>query len=209
MTSEFTCWGCRLPGGGSPVCSFRARLRALGHVEGQDLKVDAILTYGTPAATAARKATATIPIVFAAVSDPLGAGLVASLLKEALPAVSRVAVLVNPDFKVTASMIEGTIRAARALGVETRVFEARAPREIARAFAEMRTTGMQAAAVLPDPMFIAHRREIVEIAAGRRIPVMYHLRQFVVVGGLMSYGADYDDTFEQCRWSRCGGLRWR
>jgi putative ABC transport system substrate-binding protein len=226
--------------------AFRARLRELGHVEGQTLriesryadgnfeklpqlaadlvrlKVDVIFTYGTPAATTAKKATGTIPIVFGAVSDPLGAGLVASLarpggnvtgvtlsnpelsakrlslLKEAVPAASRVAVLENPDFKASASMVGETTRAARALGVETRVLEVREPRDFTKAFASMAGAHVHAVVVLPDPMFIAHRRQIVEVAASHRIPAMYHLRQFVTAGGLMSYGADYTDTFQQC-----------
>ncbi|HEU5196562.1 MAG TPA: ABC transporter substrate-binding protein [Methylomirabilota bacterium] len=226
--------------------AFRAKLRELRYVEGENLrlearyadghfdrlpalaaelvrlKVDVIFTYGTPASTTAKQATSAIPIVFGAVSDPLGSGLVASLarpggnvtgvtlsnpelsakrlslIKEAVPTASRVAVLMNPDFKASGAMVTETARAARNLAMEMRVFEAREARDFGKAFAAMAAARVHVVSVLPDPMFIAHRRQIVDVAAAHRLPAMYHLRQFVAVGGLMSYGADYTDTFSQC-----------
>jgi len=186
------------------------------------LKVDVIFTYGTPASLEAKKATSTIPIIFGAVSDPLSIGLVAtltrpgrnvtgvtlnnpelsakrlSLLKEAVPTAARVVVLTDPNFKPSSSMVAETRLAARTLGLEVQVLEVREPREFAKAFGTMTAAKAHALVVLPDPMFIAQRRRIVELAASSRIPAIYHLRQFVRAGGLLSYGVDYNDTFQQC-----------
>ena len=185
------------------------------------LRVDIIFTYGTPGSLAARDATSTIPIVFAGVADPLDIGLVTtlprpganvtgvtsnnpelsakrvSLLKEAMPTASRVAVLANPEFKPTAKMLAETRLAARTLGVDVEVVEARAPQQIAKAFETMRAAKASALVVLVDPMFIAERRRITELALSSRIPAIYHLRQFVEAGGLISYGVDYTEAFQQ------------
>jgi putative ABC transport system substrate-binding protein len=225
--------------------AFRARLSDLGYREGQNLlvehryaeggyerlpqlaadlvrlKVDAIFTFTTPAAQAAKNATSTIPIVFAGVSDPLSVSLVTSLsrpggnvtgvtlnnpelsakrlslLKEAVPDMSRVAVLANPKFKPSSSMVSETRLAARALRVDIQVLESREPHELAKAFETMTVAKAQAVVVLPDPMFVAQRRRIAELAASSRIPSAYHLREFAEAGGLISYGADYVEAFQQ------------
>ena len=225
--------------------AFRTKLRALGYVEGQSLhiesryadgrydrlpslaadlirlNVDAIFVYSTPASLVAKNATHTTPIVFAGVSDPVIAGLVAtltrpggnitgvtlsnpelsakrlSLLKEAVPAMSRTAVLVNPNFKPSSSMVAETKAAARALGLEIQVVEVREPQELTKAFRIMTAAKVHAVVVMPDPMFVAHRRQITELAASSRIPAIYHLRQFLEVGGLIFYGADYVEAFQQ------------
>jgi len=125
------------------------------------LKVDVILVYGTPAALAAKNATKTIPIVFGGVNDPLTVGLVTnlrqpggnvtgvttnnselsakrlSLLKEAVPTISRVAVLANPEFKPTSSMLAQMRLVSQPLAVQHYVLEAREPQEISAAFAHM------------------------------------------------------------------------
>jgi putative tryptophan/tyrosine transport system substrate-binding protein len=185
------------------------------------LPVDVLFTFSTPAAVAAKQATSTIPIVFAGVSDPFLVGLAAtlsrpggnvtgvtlsnpelsakrlSLLKEAVPAASRVAVLANPAFEPSVSMVAELRRAAHALGVEMQVLEVREPQELAQAFGTMTAANAHAVVVVPDPMFVAQRRRITELAASSRIPAMYHLRQFVAAGGLISYGADYVEAFQQ------------
>jgi len=120
-----------------------------------------------------------------------------SLLKEAVPAMSRVAVLANPDFKPSSSMVTETRLAARALGVDTQVLEVREPLELGKAFGTMTTAKANALVVVPDPMFVAQRQRIVELAASRRIPAIYHLREFVQAGGLIFYGADYVEAFQQ------------
>jgi ABC-type uncharacterized transport system substrate-binding protein len=185
------------------------------------LQVDVIFAYGTPGSLAAKNATTTIPIVFAGVADPLEIGLVAtvstpganvtgvmsnnpelsakrvSLLKEAVPAASRLAVLANPEFKITPSMLAETRLAARALGVEVKVVEIRRSQDMAKAFETMTAARMNALVVLVDPMFIAERRRIADLSLSSRIPAMYHLRQFVEAGGLISYGVDYTEAFQQ------------
>jgi ABC-type uncharacterized transport system substrate-binding protein len=216
------------------IDAFRAKLQELGHTEGQNLliehryadgdpgrlgelaadlvrlKVDAILTYGTPSARAAKAATRTIPIVFAVVSDPMAAGLVTSLtrnegnttgvtpnnpelsakrvslLKELAPAVARLGVLANPTFVATPGMVKETLIGTQALGLKLQVFEAGKPAEIVNGLI-----------VLADPMFIGQRRAIVELAMASRIPAVYHLRNFVEAGGLISYGAEYGEMFRQ------------
>jgi putative ABC transport system substrate-binding protein len=224
---------------------FRGKLREIGYVERQNLtiearyadgryeklpalaeelvklKVDVIFAYGTPAASAAKKATSTIPLVFGVVSDPLAAGLVASLnrpggnvtgvtpnnpelsakrvslLKEAVPGATRIAVLANPDFPATSGMLAETRLGARTLGVELQIVEARTPAELAPAFAAMSKTKAKAVIVLADAMFIAQRQRIAALAAAERLPAIYHLRHFVDAGGLVSYGADYSELFQQ------------
>jgi putative ABC transport system substrate-binding protein len=227
------------------VDAFRARLHELGYVEGQNLlieyryadgkyeklpqlatelvrlKVDAIFAFSTPGARAAKKATDSIPIVFGVVSDPIAAGLVAtltrpggnvtgvtpdnpdlsakrlSLLKEAVPAATRIVVLTNPDFPATPNMITETSRAARALGLDLQVLEARQPAGLEKAFDAMVRTRATGLIVLPDPMFIAEAPKIAELAMTARIPAMFHLRRFVQTGGLISYGAEYTEMFQQ------------
>ena len=185
------------------------------------LKVDVIVTCRTPAAVAAKKATTSIPIVFGFVADPLSVGLVAnltrpggnvtgvttnnpelsakrvSLLKEAIPAVSRAAVLANPNFQPTPAMVAETRRAARSLGIELQVLEVREPGELSKAFQTMTTAKAHAVLVLPDPMLNAQWRRTVELAATSRIPAMYVLRETVEAGGLISYGVDGAEAFRQ------------
>jgi putative ABC transport system substrate-binding protein len=227
------------------IDAFRARLRDLGYVEGQNLlieyryadgkheklpplaadlvrqKVDVIFTFGTPAARAAKRTTSTIPITFGVVSDPLAAGLVASLtrpggnvtgvtpnnpelsakrvslLKEAVPAAVRMSVLANPDFPATSHMVAETRLGARSLGVELQSLEVREPAALGNAFVAMTDVKASGVIVLADPMFIAQRARIVELALNHRIPAIYHLRHFVDAGGLMSYGAEYSEMFQQ------------
>ena len=119
------------------------------------------------------------------------------LLKEVAPAAVRMTVLANPDFQPTRSKLAETRHAAQSLGVDLRVLEARAPADLARSFDAMARAGAQGVIVLADPMFIAQRRQIAELALRGRLPSMYHLRQFAEAGGLLSYGADYRDLFQQ------------
>jgi putative ABC transport system substrate-binding protein len=176
------------------------------------LNVDLIVVSGYAATLAARQATTTTPIVFSTHVDPVGTGLVGSLarpggnatgitlfspvlvgkrlelLKEAVPEISRVAVLVNtanPGFEPTLQQMEV---AAQALGLELHLLEARAPNEldsIASVAAEGRRVGLH---VNLDPLYLDHRTRIVELAATAGVPAMYDLREFVAAGGLMAYG---------------------
>jgi len=120
-----------------------------------------------------------------------------SLLKEAIPTVSRVAVLANPEFKPTSNMLAQMRRVSQPLAVQLHVLEAREPQEISAAFASISSQKADALIVLPDPWFLSQRTRIVELAMSNRGPAMYHLRQYLEVGGLMAYGPTYVESFQQ------------
>jgi len=177
------------------------------------LKVDVIVTAAPAAPEAAKQATNTVPIVFAVVGDPVAVGLVASvarpggnitglssiasevvgkqleLLKEVAPKVSRVAVLQNPSNDSHLPTLRQAERAARALGVQLHILQARSPAEIDTAFAAMRTQRVGGVLVLRDALFNAQRTQIVALAAKSRLPAVYGLREHAEAGGLMAYGA--------------------
>jgi putative ABC transport system substrate-binding protein len=228
--------------------AFRQGLRDLGYVEGSNvvieyrdaegkferlpalaaelvaLKVDVIVAGGTPLILAAKQATRTLPIVFAAASDPVTDGLVTSLarpggnvtglsniapelvgkrlelLKQAVPGVSRVAVLWQPGAtgeRTEKDMLKGAEVAARALGVRLQVVEARGPADFDRAFSDMTRARADALTVLPSVMFITERRRLVDLAAKNRLPAVYPSREYVDVGGLMAYGPHVADLFRR------------
>jgi putative ABC transport system substrate-binding protein len=186
-------------------------------------RVAVIATPGGPAATfAAKAATTTIPIVFNVAEDPVRLGLVASLarpggnltgvnffagelmakrlelLRELVPAATRVAVLVNPD---NPTIVDSTLRdlepAARAIGLQIQVVNASTMREINEAFAKFARERPDALLVGLDPFFISRRIQLVHLATRGAIPASYHARDFVEVGGLMSYGANIVDAWRQ------------
>jgi putative ABC transport system substrate-binding protein len=182
-------------------------------------RVDLILTGSTPGALAARKATTTIPIVMVTTGDPVAGGLVASLarpggnvtgvtalgqalntkrlelIKESVPGVTRVAVLTNPASAYTPPFLREKAAAARALGLQLPVLEARDPGQFEKAFAGLATERAGALMVQSDAMFITHRGRIVELAARSRVPAVYGEREFVNAGGLMFYGASLADMY--------------
>ncbi len=185
------------------------------------LKVDVIVTGGgSLAALAAQQATTTIPIVFGAVGDPVGEGLVASLarpggnitglsvnspelaskslelLKQTVPGMTRVALLLKPDAmpdRARKDRLELWDAAARALGIRLQVVEARRPEDFYRAFADMTKARADALTVIATPLFDTERRRLVELATARRLPAVYTFRSYVEAGGLMSYGPDVPD----------------
>jgi putative ABC transport system substrate-binding protein len=184
--------------------------------------VDVILVGPGPVALAAKKATSTIPIVFAAAIDPVAVGLVASLarpggnvtgvsdsagpeiagkvlqlLKEAVPNVSRVAVLSNPGNPGHTLLVKEAEVAARALGVGLRGFEARAADALDGAFSAMSRDGTGALLVQPDGVFLAHRTRIADLAARHRLPAIYGAKEFVEAGGLMAYGFSLADNYRR------------
>ena len=179
------------------------------------LPVDVIVAAGAPAIRAAQHATSTIPIVMATTVDPVGDGLVASLarpggnvtgvalgtgerfagkwvelLKEAVPQVSRVAVLwtASGSPSVQRPLVRETERAAKALGLQLHLVEVREGNELEGAFAAMTSAGAEALIVLPSGQLWTARQRIVALAAQHRLPAMYEHRDFVEAGGLMSYG---------------------
>ncbi len=188
------------------------------------LKVDLIVGGNTPMARAAQQATKTIPIVASVMGDPVGDGLVASLarpggnitgltflgpelvpkrlglLKEALPKVSRVAILWHPGAfseRTTQEMLKETEGAARALGVQLQLVGVRGPDEFDRAFSTMTKERAEALVVFPSAMLFNERRRIVELATKRRLPSMFGAREYVELGGLISYGASITDLIRR------------
>jgi putative ABC transport system substrate-binding protein len=183
------------------------------------LKVDVIVTPGnTPATLAAKQATSTVPIVFMAAGDPVALGFVASLarpggnitgvssqvgpeivgkrlqlLKEAVPKLSRVAVLRNPTNPDTRVFIGEAEVAARSLRVQLHIVEARSPAEFEGAFAAMTKERAGAVLLLADVVFLVNRRQLADLAAKNRLPAMYASREHVEAGGLMAYAANVAD----------------
>lgn len=220
--------------------AFRQRLQELGYVPGTNiiieyryaegrferlstlaeelvrLEPDVVVTAVTQASIAAKHATKTIPIVFAAVSDPLGTGLVASLarpggnitgtaamsadvvgkslelLREAVPTASRVAVIWNPDNAIfQAQMLRDTQLAAGRLGIELSIVAIRGLHEFETGFAGVAGTRAGALMVLSDPAYSPHAARMTELANKSGLPTMYSVREYAVAGGLMAYGASF------------------
>jgi putative ABC transport system substrate-binding protein len=186
------------------------------------LKVDVIVSFGTQGVTAAKNATETIPIVMIAVRDPVGTGLIASLarpggnvtggsgsagleifakqlelLKETVPKVGRVAILSNPANAYHELAIRELKIAARPLGLELQLLEARGPNEFDGAFAAMAKERAGALLVLSDVMLNSHRARVADLVARSRLPAMYGVRESVEAGGLMSYGPSFLDLFRR------------
>jgi ABC-type uncharacterized transport system substrate-binding protein len=183
------------------------------------LKVDVILASGTPPVPVAKSATKTIPIVFVASIDPVATGVVASLarpggnvtglagihadlmgkrlelLREAVPRLSRVAVLSHAANPGNAQYIKQGELAAQALGLQLQIVAVRDAGDLERAYAEARRAG--AVVQLDDVLFTTHRRRVVELAARHQLPAMYGFREFVDAGGLMAYGPDYPDLYRR------------
>ena len=185
------------------------------------MKVDVIVAANTRATEAARQATSVIPIVFTVSGDPVAEGLVASLarpggnltglattspelvgkqlemLKAIVPKATRVAVLENPAQPSHARAVQQAEVAARALGVKLQALEARTPSEIEAAFATMSSQRVDGVLVLRDAEFRAHRSQIVALAAKRRLPAVYGLREEAEAGGLVAYGASVPELFRR------------
>jgi putative ABC transport system substrate-binding protein len=188
------------------------------------LKVDVIVAANSLAVLPAKQATRTIPIVFTGVPDAVGSGLVASLarpggnvtglsalapelvgkcleqLKQAVPAVSRVAVLWQPGAfgeRTEKDMLKAADVAARALGVRLQFVEARGRDDFDRAFSDMSRARAGALTVLTSGMFFNERRRLVALAAKNRLPAVYPWREGVDAGGLMSYGANIADLYRR------------
>ena len=221
------------------VGPFREGLRERGYVEGRDLtieyrwaegqydrfpaliaelialKVDIIVTAGTPAALAVKRATTTIPLVMVAVGDPVGTGLVESLarpggnltglvsiapdlegkrlelLTEIVPRLSSVAFLMNPANPFHATSERQARAAAKALHLRVAFFPVRAEGEFDHAFQAIVGQRSGALVVLADRLFLHHRARIVEFTARHRLPAVYAYNELVQAGGLMSFGPSY------------------
>ena len=186
------------------------------------LKVEVIVATPTPAAVAAKNATGTIPIVMRGAGNPDELGLVASLahpggnvtglsysvgmetvgkglefLKEAVPKVRRVAILSNPANPSHARAVENVKGAARSLGLELQLVEARGPDGFDRAFAAMARERAGALVVVADSMFDSHRERLVALAVKNRLPSVHGFREEVEAGGLMSYAPNFASQFRR------------
>ena len=220
-------------------------LRELGYVEGKNvafeyrfaddkldqlpaladelarLKVDVLVTPGTPGALALKKATQTIPIVFLDVTDPVAAGLVDSLarpggnltgfssieavlagkrlelLKETVSKLSRVAVLWDPRNPGSTQEWKETQLAARELGLQLHSMEVSSADKYQNAFKEAIRARSGALAVLSTPLASSNQKQIAELAARNRLPAIYVQGNFVTDGGLMSYGSDRAERYRR------------
>jgi len=233
------------PGPSPELDAFRQGLRELGYIEGQNiaievqfangrvgqlpelaaklvrLKLDVIVTPGTPASMAAKQATSTIPIVFAGVADAVGAGLVGNfarpggnitgltsisaelggkrleLLKQVAPKASRVAVLYNPADRSNVLVLKELQESAPALGLTLHPLPVRGPGEFGGAFAAMTQERAHALFGAAGVLTTEHRRALVDLAAKSRIPAMWGERQFVEAGGLLSYAVNFYDQLRR------------
>jgi putative ABC transport system substrate-binding protein len=185
------------------------------------LRPSVIVAPGTPGAMAAKEATDTIPIVFAGVADAVGAGLIANfarpttnitgltsissqlggkrleLLKGVVPKASRVAVLYNPADPSNVLAVKNLQESATALGLALQRVEVRKPGDFEGAFVAMKHERAHALFGAAGLLTTGHRKAVVDLAARARIPAMWGERQFVEVGGLMSYAADFYDQIRR------------
>jgi putative tryptophan/tyrosine transport system substrate-binding protein len=199
---------------------YTERLPALA-AELVQLKVDVIVAGAAPAPEAAQRATSKIPIVMAIHTDPIGSGLVASLanpgknvtgvstlgpemagkrlqlLKEAIPGISRVAVLSNPTDTTQARLLREVQVAARSLKVHLQVLEARAPSDFTGAFSAMTKERAGGVIILTSSMFYDQRTRIAELAARSRLPAIYTVQDYAEAGGLMAYGVNLGESFRR------------
>jgi putative ABC transport system substrate-binding protein len=184
-------------------------------------KVDVIVTGGETAIRAAMQAAPATPIVMGASNDPVAAGIAQSLarpggaatgltifslelsqkrlevFREALPHLARVAVLVNLAFPMARPEMEATEHAARSLGITLREVPVSHAEEFDSAFASLRNREVDGLITLADPFFTAHRKQIAELARAARLPTMFHWREFVEAGGLLSYGPDNAELYRR------------
>ncbi len=185
------------------------------------MRVDVIVVWGTPASIAVAQATSTLPVVILSVTDPVASGLAASLarpgrnitgvgnlsrdlsgkvlelLVQVVPGISRVAALRNPLNPSSALHLKETEAAARALGLELQLVEARAPEDLEGAFATIRRGRAGGIVVLTDAMFIGQRHRIGDLATRSRLPTVFARRENTEGGGLMSYGPSLSDQFRR------------
>ena len=199
------------------------RLRQAAH-ELASMQVDIIVAYGTPATRAARQMTSTIPIVMIGIGDPVRARLVTNLahpsgnitgnsvlgpdligkrieiLKECVPALTRVAFLWNPDNDSNLAFLEELIIAVPALGLQLISVPMRTAEDLEGAFAAMMERRPNALVTTNDGLVLQHIAQVIDYVAKHRLPAMYQSRENVEAGGLMSYGATLSELFRRSAW---------
>jgi putative ABC transport system substrate-binding protein len=226
------------------IAAFMQRLRELGWIEGRNvaiehrwgggrserfaelaadfvqLKVDVIVTYGTPAVVAAKQATSAIPIVFAVAGDPVGSNLVTSLarpggnvtglslqkveladkrlelLREVVPGLRRLAIMANVGSPTAALEMREVQATARNLGHEVATFEVRRAEDIAPIFEALKGRADEFY-VCGDSLLDTNRTRIITLATSMRLPTMSDFPEYVEAGGLMSYGPNFPDMFRR------------
>jgi putative tryptophan/tyrosine transport system substrate-binding protein len=180
-----------------------------------------VATGGEPAALAAKKATQAIPIVFLIGGDPVRQGLVATmnrpggnvtgltlltteiegkrlgLLQEFVPRARSVAVLINPDFPPAERQRAEVLEAASRVGLRVTTLFAQSDRDFEPAFAAVIEQHADALMVCADPLFNSRRHRLVELAAHYKVPAMYEFREYVLAGGLVSYGVNIVDLYRE------------
>ncbi len=185
------------------------------------LRPDVLLAAGAPAAAAAKSATATVPVVFVVVPDPIGSKLVDNLarpsgnltgltnfagqlsakrleyLKETIPGLSRVALLINPGVQITRRYVEESEAAAQALGLNIQLAEARVLDDLPKAFDAMVKGNAQATAVNAEGLFFQGRALVAQLALARRLPTCVYSRETLSAGALISYGPDHRAIFRR------------
>jgi ABC-type uncharacterized transport system substrate-binding protein len=183
------------------------------------LPVNVIVAFGTPRAKAAQRATKTIPIVAISISDPIGSGLVTSLahpagnitgntilgpdivtkklqiLKDAIPTVTRIAYLWNPENSATADILEDLRKTVPLFHMTLVSLPARTTMDFDRVFAQMSSDRPDAVLLTSDPAHQAHMPEVIDFLLKNRIAGLFQVREHVVAGGLMSYGVSLADLF--------------
>ena len=227
------------------VDAFREGLRELGYEEGRNIaieyrwadgnydrfptlaeeliaaRVDAIVTAGTPAALAVKRATTTVPLVMVAVGDPIGTGLVSSLarpggnltglssiapdlegkrlqlLREVLPALSHVAMFVNSLNPFHVSSMKQARAAAQAMGIKLQLHDIRKSEDLDGAFAAIRKERPDALLILADRVFLHNRQRMMDFINELRLPNVNAYKELVEAGGLMSYGPSYEDMHKR------------
>jgi putative tryptophan/tyrosine transport system substrate-binding protein len=227
------------------VDAFREGLRELGYEEGRNIaieyrwadgnydrfptlaeeliaaKVDAIVTAGTPAALAVKRATTTVPLVMVAVGDPIGTGLVSSLarpggnltglssiapdlegkrlqlLREVVPALSHVAMFVNSLNPFHVSSMKQARAAAQAMGIKLQLHDIPKSEDLDDAFAAIRKERPDALLILADRVFLHNRQRMMDFTNEQRLPNVNAYKELVEVGGLMSYGPSYEDMHKR------------
>ena len=182
-------------------------------------QVAVIVALGSPSALAAKAATATIPILYVGGSDPIRSGLVTSLqrpggnitgvstfqtemepkrlelVRELRPHATTTAVLANPNYPFVETQVSEIQTAARSVGLEVTILNARTIRDIDAAFATLAQMRADALLVATDPFFFTRAAQLVVLAARNAIPTLYSRREFAAAGGLMSYGPNQDESY--------------
>ena len=227
------------------VDAFREGLREHGYEEGRNIvieyrwaegkydqfpalvaeliaaKVDAIVTAGTPAALAVKRATTTVPLVMVAVGDPVGTGLVPSLarpggnltglssiapdlegkrlqlLREVVPALSHVAMFINSLNPFHVSSMRQARAAAQAMGIKLQLHDISKSEDLDDAFAAIRKERPDALLILADRIFLHNRERMMDFTKEQRLPNVNAYKELVEVGGLMSYGPSYEDMHKR------------